>query len=151
MINNFTFNYCFQRLIPELKLVALGVRHLPSHQSSTSNNLIYIWAKLKYNTLDIVSQVPLLNCCHLYSLITQLTSVNTISFCFFLPPFFFFFFSWPARNLFIKSLKLSHQMAKDDQSMEISDDQRHTHSRDALPNFIFLDGVSESTDLQGSA
>lgn len=24
------------------------------------------------------------------------------------------------------------------------------HSRDALPNFIFLDGVSEFTDLQGS-
>ena len=95
MISNFTFNYCFQRLIPELKLVALGVRHLPSHQSSTSNNLIYIWAKLKYNTLDIVSQVPLLNCCHLYSLITQLTSVNTISFCFFLPPFFFFLFLGP--------------------------------------------------------
>ena len=36
-------------------------------------------------------------------------------------------------------------MAKDDQSMEISDDQRHTHSRDALTKFIFLDGVSEST------
>ena len=38
-------------------------------------------------------------------------------------------------------------MAKDDQSMEISDDRRHMHSRDEPPNFIFLDGVSESTDL----
>ena len=94
-----------ERLIPELKLVNLGVRHLPSHQSSTSSNLIYIWAKLKYNTLDTVPQVPLLNCCQLYGLITQLTSINTISFCFFLPPFFSFFFSWPARNLFIKSLR----------------------------------------------